>query len=1219
MKKIFLLSFLFLSCYSFAQNEKTLFWEISGNGLTKKSYLYGTMHVSEKVSYHLSDAFFKNLLASDMVGNESDPETWGDITNLLSENEIGSSFNAYSAFYKEPVKKELIKTIFDNNNNYFSNMLSSMEGKTADFQEDTVLDMFIYQTGRKYKKEIVGLEDAKESIIQLMKINEEDVKPVDENIQILTKIFKNRPFITVLNEYYREKDVVMLDSIYKLIFPKKAHDALIVNRNKIMANSIDELIKKGSLFSAVGAAHLAGKEGMIELLRGKGYTVTPIFDTLTSIGQKTKKDIETYFPNPGFVMTTIRDGMIEMPLTKNVINEFQNTGSPDFTNGGVINIKRIPLNYFLNKNNEAYNPKSLDSLFYENIPGEILEKKFFQTEHYSGYDIKNVSKTGKNQRYRFYITPLELIAVSMIGPGNYVRQFENDVFNSIKLKEFNTNWNQFNPEKGGFLVEIPSFNFVYGNSAEEINNIDIQAYDSTEKGYYFLTEKTLNNVSNLEDTSFEHNQIHYEFYLQHDAKIVESNHDKVSNSFTSSSKIGDKNINLKTIVNGNKYYLLGTVSVSDKNKKRFFDSFKIDQPKYKSKTEIFTDSIAEFKISIPYKENESLFVSNQNKNNNLLFKNHTFNSETGRTIFLEHNKKHRFANSIPIDTLKANVKKYFLNKEYAYDDENYYEDDDEMYYSFPSSLLNYSLYTKKGLSFSLWNKLIGKNETNYEIISEDFEFNENTNTYVFNAIVSKPNATQAVKHKVLFKENNYYRLKTLVNKDYNNDDAFIENTFNSIEITKKKDSLAEINKLKLFIDEVKSEKDTIRTTAINDVYQLNLVKEDFDMLKEFLTTFKFKQSENNVVEALIAKMGDIQDDRVIPFLTDYYKKEETQSNVQLSILKTISEQKNKAAYQKIMELMEFSLPISELEYEISSLFYYFEKDVENSKELFPKIFQFYSVKEYSKPIISFYNTLLEKNLIPAKKAESNLKMILTNAKLDYKRLLSWNKKNATDETTDDELDSYSDRSIVDDFIPYINFLSYFPKNKEAIDLLTNAKKLNIEELNIELIRLGIVNDIFSENDIKEALSKPETRFLTVNLLLNKNKKDLITFSDDEIALAAISNLQNLKAKDSLSFIEKRKLIQNEREVTYYFYKTKQEATDYITSGEILHTLAFVMENEKINPLAFKYYGSNVIDEDEELSDLIDRTILKSINEKHYRASFEKIKHTGINPFLFNGF
>lgn len=1174
------------------------------------------MHVNEKVSYHLSDAFFNNLLASDMVGNESDPETWIDLTNLLADNETVSSFNAYSTFYKEPVKKEFIKTIFNKNSNYFSNMLSSLEGKTSDFQEDTVLDMFIYQTGRKYKKEIVGLENAKESIIQLMKISEEDIKPQEENIQILTKIFKNRPFITVLNEYYREKDVLMLDSIYKLIFSKKAHHALIVNRNKIMANSMDDLIKKGSLFSAVGAAHLAGKEGMIELLRAKGYSVTPIIDNLTSVGQKTKKDIETYFPNPGFVMTTIRDGMIEMPLTKNVIDEYQNTGSPDFTNGGVINIKRIPLNYFLKKTNETYNPKSLDSLFFENIPGEILEKKFFQTEYYSGYDIKNVSKTGKSQRYRFYITPLELISISMAGPGNYVRQFENEVFSKIKLKEFNTNWNVFNPEKGGFSVEIPSFNFVYGNSVKEIHNIDIQAYDYDEKGYYFLTEKTLNNFSTIENTDFEHNQIHYEFYLQHDAKIEESNHDKATNSFETTSKIGDKNISLKTIINGNKYYLLGTTNVSDKNKKRFFDSFKTNPPKYNSKTEIFKDSIAEFKISIPYKENESLFVSNQIKNYDLV-RYHTFNSETGRKINFEYNKRHHFSNSIPIDTLKVDMKNYFLNKEYDDNYEGYYDDD--LYYGFPSSLLNYSLYSKKGFSYSQWGKIIWKNEIQNEIISESFDFDKNTNTYTFNAMVSKPDATQAVKHKVLFKENSYYRLKTLVSKNYKNDDAFIENAFNSLEITKKKDSLADKNKLKLFIDEVKSEKDTIRTKAFNSVYQLDLEKEDFETFKEFLTTFKFKSSENAAIETLIAKIGNIQDDRVIPFLIDLYKKEDTQTNVQLSILKTISEQQNKAGYKKIIELMEFSLPISELEYEIGSLFYYFEKDAENSKELFPKIFQFYSVKEYSRPIINFYNILLEKNLIPAKKAEPNLKMILTNAKLDYKRLLSWNKKNKTDDATKDDSENYSVRTIIYDFIPYVNFLSYFPKNKEALDLLENTKKLGIEELNVELIRLGIVNDTFSENEIKEALSKPETRFLTINLLLNKNKKDLISFTDDEIALSAITNLQNLKAKDSVTFIEKRKLIQNENEVTYYFYKTKKKAEEFVASENSLHTIAFVMKDEKINPLAFNYYGSTPIDEDEDLNELIDRIILKSINEKHYRASFEKVKDHEMNPFLFNDF
>ena len=44
-----------------------LLWEISGNGLDKPSYLYGTMHVSKKVAFHLSDTFFIALKNVDKV------------------------------------------------------------------------------------------------------------------------------------------------------------------------------------------------------------------------------------------------------------------------------------------------------------------------------------------------------------------------------------------------------------------------------------------------------------------------------------------------------------------------------------------------------------------------------------------------------------------------------------------------------------------------------------------------------------------------------------------------------------------------------------------------------------------------------------------------------------------------------------------------------------------------------------------------------------------------------------------------------------------------------------------------------------------------------------------------------------------------------------------------------------------------------------------------
>jgi len=69
---------------------------------------------------------------------------------------------------------------------------------------------------------------------------------------------------------------------------------MITNRNVIMARSIDSLARTGSLFSAIGAAHLAGKDGVIQLLRNKGYTVKPIIDVISEDGQKQKKQLKIF-------------------------------------------------------------------------------------------------------------------------------------------------------------------------------------------------------------------------------------------------------------------------------------------------------------------------------------------------------------------------------------------------------------------------------------------------------------------------------------------------------------------------------------------------------------------------------------------------------------------------------------------------------------------------------------------------------------------------------------------------------------------------------------------------------------------------------------------------------------------------------------------------------------------------------------------------------------
>jgi uncharacterized protein YbaP (TraB family) len=43
-----------------------------------------------------------------------------------------------------------------------------------------------------------------------------------------------------------------------------------------MADRGEPILARGNVFMAVGALHLIGDEGLVELLRKKGYTVTAV-------------------------------------------------------------------------------------------------------------------------------------------------------------------------------------------------------------------------------------------------------------------------------------------------------------------------------------------------------------------------------------------------------------------------------------------------------------------------------------------------------------------------------------------------------------------------------------------------------------------------------------------------------------------------------------------------------------------------------------------------------------------------------------------------------------------------------------------------------------------------------------------------------------------------------------------------------------------------------
>jgi uncharacterized protein YbaP (TraB family) len=292
MKRNLILAFSFLmTSVLFAQTPtyQGLLWKITGNGLDKPSYLYGTMHVSNKVAFHLSDSFYKAIESVDVVSLEINPETWMETmtTDSYVADNMGNAFsmrgnNNSTGFYKsifelkKPENKD-IGSAMGAELGILNSLLYRTSSYSADFQEDTYLDLFIFQAGKKQGKEITGLEQLGGTMV----LNERAAKPENdkkkrkaikelaaEKKHKLSKILDGKPYGEIMENAYRVGDLDLLDSMSRLAGTSDVHhDLIIVYRNIGMADAMDSIMKKKSLFAGIGAAHLPNSYGVINLLR----------------------------------------------------------------------------------------------------------------------------------------------------------------------------------------------------------------------------------------------------------------------------------------------------------------------------------------------------------------------------------------------------------------------------------------------------------------------------------------------------------------------------------------------------------------------------------------------------------------------------------------------------------------------------------------------------------------------------------------------------------------------------------------------------------------------------------------------------------------------------------------------------------------------------------------------------------------------------------------
>lgn len=283
MKKILFAVSAALCWFSVSAQYNSLIWKITGNGLQQPSYLYGTMHTSDKRIVKMSDSSLKYFNQAQAYAMELDPKESFNV-GLISKLMMGKghSLQAMIPEKEYAILDSIVKAgvgvslkLIDNVAPVFiMTILQASEISTGDTANEgtEVLDLYFHRLAKEGKKKVIGIETVDEQIDALNALTYEE--QAEMLVRELRDYRDNKNAMTDLVRYYLEQN---LDSIAVLNdkdpMPEKFYKALITDRNRRMANRIADFTQKQSTFIAVGALHLPGEKGVIELLRKKGFTV----------------------------------------------------------------------------------------------------------------------------------------------------------------------------------------------------------------------------------------------------------------------------------------------------------------------------------------------------------------------------------------------------------------------------------------------------------------------------------------------------------------------------------------------------------------------------------------------------------------------------------------------------------------------------------------------------------------------------------------------------------------------------------------------------------------------------------------------------------------------------------------------------------------------------------------------------------------------------------
>tara|TARA_R110000737_G_scaffold345455_1_gene373978 strand:+ start:54426 stop:55304 length:879 start_codon:yes stop_codon:yes gene_type:complete len=287
MKVLLTILIAFFSGFIFSQVKEipamgNVFWEISNKDNKNVSYLFGTIHLIDKDKYVLPKTVTKRLEKSDLVIME--------IANLDDQSGMMEMITLKKGRMTDVLSKIQRDSLYDFTERKFGMDSSMFESSMGKFKPVFFMQLpyaSLLMRCESYDKNLNALAQMKDIPIEGLETAEEQLGYFDN----LSSEMQAKMIMQVIHDTSDLKKT--WNDMQELYLNQQVSDMLTFNsggadvmqfyektlssdRNLRWIKTLSTRLNEKSTFIAVGAGHLPGDEGLINLLRKEAFIVSPV-------------------------------------------------------------------------------------------------------------------------------------------------------------------------------------------------------------------------------------------------------------------------------------------------------------------------------------------------------------------------------------------------------------------------------------------------------------------------------------------------------------------------------------------------------------------------------------------------------------------------------------------------------------------------------------------------------------------------------------------------------------------------------------------------------------------------------------------------------------------------------------------------------------------------------------------------------------------------------